>query len=76
MDELYKKIVLHSTLECDILFRDLHEYWNGTRTFSYGLAREEISMMTPITWWEIFGGTTPKLQALTVRILSQVSLKC
>ena len=61
---------------CDILFRELHEYRNGTRTFSYALAREEISMMTPVTWWENFGGRTPKIQALDVRILSQVSVEC
>ena len=67
---------LYSTLECDILFRELHEYRNGTGTFSYALACEERSMMTLATWWENFGGRTPKLQALVVRILSQVSVKC
>ena len=67
---------LYSTLECDVLFRELHEYRNGTGTFSYALAREERSMMTPVTWWENFGGRTPKLQALAIRILSQVSVKC
>ena len=64
---------LYSTLECNILFRDLHEYRNGTGTFSYALAREEISMMTLVTWWKNFGGRTPKLQALAFYILSQVS---
>ena len=67
---------LYSTHECDNLFRELQEYRNGTGTFSYALAREERSMMTPVTWWENFGGRTPKLQALAVRILSQVSVKC
>ena len=48
---------LYSTLECDILFRELHEYRNGTGTFSYALAREEISMMAPVNmvgkfWWK------------------------
>ena len=40
---------LYSTHECDKLFRELQEYRNGTGTFSYALAREERSMMTPVT---------------------------
>ena len=56
---------LYSTLECDVLFRELHEYRNGTGTFSYALAREEISMMTPVTWWENFWWKNSKAPSIS-----------
>ncbi|XP_059070562.1 uncharacterized protein LOC131860201 [Cryptomeria japonica] len=54
------------------LMRELQLFSNAQgETFSRPIAKESRTTMMPDNWWSFFGPTTPNLQKLAIRILSQ-----
>ncbi|XP_059078230.1 uncharacterized protein LOC131876770 [Cryptomeria japonica] len=54
------------------LMRELQLFSNAQgETFSHPIAKESRTTMMPDNWWSFFGPTTPNLQKLAIRILSQ-----
>ncbi|XP_074312445.1 uncharacterized protein LOC141647959 [Silene latifolia] len=56
-----------------LLREQLSIYWRLEGSFGEDDAMECRDKMDPVTWWENFGFDTPQLQALAIKVLSQVS---
>jgi hypothetical protein len=53
--------------------KQLSKYKNGEGLFGRSVVREAAKTMAPQAWWAQFGSSTPELQRLAVKVLSQVS---
>lgn len=50
---------------------ELDTYKSESGAFARPIARDEKRMHQAVKWWETFGASTPKLQQLAIRVLSQ-----
>ncbi|XP_057856565.2 uncharacterized protein LOC131065967 isoform X2 [Cryptomeria japonica] len=74
LDGLYSVMEKMAPVGCTQtdLMRELQLFSNAQgETFSRPIAKESRTTMMPDNWWNFFGPTTPNLQKLAIRILSQ-----
>jgi hypothetical protein len=58
--------------ECDSIRQQLSQYISCTGAFGSNAAYRDRGNLPSLQWWDMYGGNTPQLCSMAMRVLSQV----